>query len=325
MTRRREFVLAAASAALPLSSRAAEAPGRRRRLGALLFDDAASWRFLEDEIRKALADLGWIEGSNLGSEWRYADGDAGRLPKMAAALVASGVDAILTRGTPATRALQQATRRVPIVTGVGDPVGAGFAASLARPGGNITGLSYAEVETSQKRVQLLREVRPRLARLTVILLANRRTFVGHLGAMEAVTRAAGVEPRVVLVTTLDDVRTALRSAGSGETDAAFSFGLGTGIDPLELARLVRESGVPTMFEYPFYVEAGGLMSYRLDFEDQSQRTAAHLDKVFRGMSPAQIPFEFPTVSDLVINTGAARALGLTLPRSLLVRANRIVA
>ena len=325
---RRDLILAFGLGALvvPRAGVAALTPGTRR-LGVLLFDRAESWQFLAPELRRELADLGWIEGSNLSVTWRFADDDAARLPELAAAMARSGVDAVLTRGTPATLALQQATKTIPILTGVGDPVGAGFADSLARPGGNVTGLSYAVVETSRKRLELLREIVPGLSRLAIALPASRQGFVRELTqALEVAAREFAITPQRVLIGTLDELSSALRRlTGAGrETVAAFVAGLGAEIEPTDVAKVALRARVPTMFEYRFYVEAGGLMSYRLNWENQTQRTAAQIDKVFRGASPAQIPFEFPTRSEFIINARTARALGLTIPQALVVRADEVI-
>ena len=324
MTPRRTWLLAAGLAALAGARAAAPPPGQRR-LGVLLFDRPQSWAFLPPELRQALAELGWVEGKNLSIDWRYAEGDAARLPALAAALASSGVGAILTRGTPATRALQQATTTVPILTGVGDPIGAGFARSYAQPGGNITGISYAMVETQSKQLELLREMLPRLARLTIVLQANRQAFAQEITRVyQATAQAVGITTRLALIEGVGGLGRALQSAGASGTYAAFVFGFGKDIDPAVFARIALQAGVPTMFDQRFYVDVGGLMSYRLDWDNQTQRTAAQIDKVFRGEKPAQIPFELPTRSEFVLNARTAKALGLTIPHALRVRADEVI-
>jgi putative ABC transport system substrate-binding protein len=297
----------------------------RRRLGALLFDAPESWRFLELDLAKALAVRGWIEGRNLETQWLYADGDPVRLQAHAQALARAGVDAILTRGTPATRALQQATRTVPIVTGVGDPVGAGFAATLARPGANVTGVSYADPEALQKRLELLRELRPRLARVTAVLDASRAAFAAELsGPLERAARALGCTQRLRLASSLDEVRDALRSVPSTETEGALVYSFGSRIDPHAIADAALAARVPVMFDRRDYVDAGGLMSYDLRWDDQTGRTAEQIDQVLRGTSPAVIPFELPTHSEFALNVRTAQALGIAIPPALLARADRVV-
>ena len=299
-------------------------PGSRR-LGVLLFDNAASWDFLAPELRKELATLGWVEGTNLSIEWRFANGDAARLPELAAQMARSGVDAILTRGTPATRALQRATATVPILTGVGDPIGGGFATSYANPGSNITGVSYAVAETQTKQIELLKAMVPRLSRLVILLPANRSAFANEVTRLgENAARKSGIAPRTILVANNADLRAALLPDRAAGVSAALVLGLGTMIEPKELAQIAVRNRIPTIFEYSSYVAAGGLMSYRLNWENQIQRTAAQIDKVFRGATPTQIPFEFPTRSEFVINRATAKALGLSIPQSLLLRADEVI-
>ena len=313
-----------AVAAPPAWAAPALAPGRRR-LGVLLFDRAEAWDDLPPRLQKALADLGWVEGSNLDVQWYYANGEAARLKRLAAQLATSGVDAILTRGTPATAALRQATSTVPILTGLGDPVGSGFAATFARPGGNVTGVSYAVVETSLKQIELLRTMVPRLALLAILLPADRTPFAAQLfRPIEAAARDSGLATRTALVGDAAELQAALRSGRARGEFAAFVFGFGSHIAPQVIADAARALEVPAMFERREYVDAGGLASYRLYWDDQEQRTAAQIDKVFRGEKPAQIPFELPTRSEFVINKATAKSLGLALPQALFLRADAIV-
>jgi putative ABC transport system substrate-binding protein len=326
--RRRGGLAIAAAALLAPAARAAGVQGALRRLGVLLYDVELSWDFLKRELPPALAGLGWQEGRNLNWDWRFADGDPARLPLLAAGLLRDGADVLLTRGTPATRALQQATRTVPIVTGVGDPVGSGFAASLAAPGANITGLSYAQVETATKQLELLRELAPRTARVLLLLPANRAPFAAELAAtVERVARGFGLRPERALAAGADELRRALRTArdaGPRGALAAYVFSFGPIIDPHELAQALLGAGVPAVFEQRFYVDAGGLMSYRLNWDDQTQRTAVQLAKVLRGENPATIPFELPTRSEFVVNARSAKALGLAIPAALRARADEVV-
>ena len=323
----RRSLTAAAAVALSgaMPGRVSAAP---RRLGALLYDGAASWAFLERELAEALAELGWLEGRTIQSRWRYADGDAARLPALAQALVAEGADVLLARGTPSTRALQQATRTLPIVTGIGDPVGAGFARSLSAPGGNVTGLSYAAPETATKQLELLRELAPAARRLLLVLAADRAPYADEI--TEPARRAAlrlGLQAQMVTATDAAQLRAtfaAARSTGGAVTTAALVYGLGQRIPPSDVAAAAIDARIATVFEYRFYVDAGGLISYRFDWPDQARRPADQIDKVLRGQPPATIPFELPTRSELVIHAGTAARLGLTLPRALRVRADAVL-
>ena len=325
--RRRIVLPFIGSAALAVGS-AARPQGAKptlRRLGILLLDRPESWTFLRPELRKEFANLGWVEGSNLILDWRFADGDAGRLPALAAAMSRSGVDAILTRGTPATRALQQATKTVPILTGLGDPIGDGFAQSLAQPGGNITGISYALAETSRKQVELLREMLPGLSRLAFIMRVDRQAFASEITrTARSAAQELAITSRIVIVGNGEELRTALQPGRNVGMDAAMVFSLGAAIEPAEVAVILMNAMLPAIFDQRGYVAAGGLMSYRLNWENQTQRTVAQIDKVFRGESPATIPFEFPTRSELVLNVKTAKALRMTIPQSLLARADEVI-
>jgi putative ABC transport system substrate-binding protein len=304
---------------------AAPLPTGQRRLGVLLFDRAELWDFFPPQLQKELAALGWVEGKNLSVQWRYANGDNGMLKTMAAQMVKSGVDAILTRGTPSTRILQQATTTVPISTGVGDPVGFGFAKTLSHPGGNITGLSWATVEASRKQIELLRAMAPRLSEILVVLPSDRLAFIKDLTSpIDAAARELGVAIRIAVAAGPVEARAALETTRPrGEVGAFLSFA-GTFFAPKAMAELAIAAGLPTMFDERGYVDAGGLASYRFDWDNQSQRSAAQLDKIFRGDKPAQIPFELPTRSEFVLNLTTAKALGLTIPNALLQRADAVV-
>ena len=289
----------------------------------LLFDNASIWATVVEELRTALAGLGWREGVNLTIDWRYAEGDASRLPSLAEALVRSGADVIMTRGTPATRALRQATKAVPIVTGVGDPIGLGFAASLAAPGGNISGLSWAEVEVSTKRVELLRELMPRLEELTLVYPSRLRDMANDATrAPELAAKLSGIKTRVVLVGSIAELRAALRSTSGGLRHAAYMFGIAD-IAPHDIAVSALQAGTATMFPDRVFVDGGGLISYRLDWVNQTERTAVQIDKLLRGADPARLPFELPTHADLALNARTAKALGIVVPRALVIRADKV--
>jgi putative tryptophan/tyrosine transport system substrate-binding protein len=326
MNRRCLLLLMLGSGALAVPPiRAAEQSPVRRRLGVVLYDRPESWDWLAPALRKALAELGWVEGTNLSVEWHFANGDSARLAELASQVARSGVDAILTRGTPTTRALQRATTTIPIVTGVGDPIGSGFAASYANPGSNITGLSWATTESHRKQIELLKSTVPGLARLIIVLKADRSQFAGEMTrSLDAAAREFGLVTRTVPVDSAADLQTTLRRERNAGFSAAFVFGLGASVAPKDIADIALRNRLPTMFEYGFYVEAGGLMSYRLNWEDQTKSTAIQLDKLFRGIKPAQIPFELPTRSEFVINRATAKALGLAIPQTLLLRADQVI-
>ena len=306
---------------------AASPPRATRRLAVLLFDQPAAWEWLAPELRAELAQLGWIEGKNLVVQWSYANGDTDLLRSLAKQIVASAPDVILTRGTPATRALQNATRKIPIATGVGDPIGSGFARTYAEPAGNITGVSFAVVETTQKSVEFLRLLVPGLSHFVFVLQADRAAFrQDWLRPVEAAARAASLTVQPAFVGNLTELKAALRIDPARGPNAALMTNLGSevGISFEAVAAVTLAARMPPMFQHRAFVDAGGLASYRLDWERQTHRSAVQIDKLFRGEQPGRIPFELPTRQELVLNLKTARALGLKVPQSLLVSADAIV-
>lgn len=314
------------SVAAPTRSAAAASPRETRRLAVLLFDRPESWSWFAPQLLAELGRLGWIEGKNLSVQWNYANGDATRLRSLAAQIAASSPDAILTRGTPSTQALQSVTKTIPIATGVGDPVGSGFAKSYAAPGGNITGIAWAIVEASQKQVELLRLLVPGLAEIVVVWKTDRAASLAELmRPMVASGRTFGVSVRSALVETVGGLNDVLRAARKRGPAAAQIFGLaGEAFTYESIAASALAARMPTMFEYREFVEGGGLASFRFNWENQTQRTAAQIDKLFRGEKPANIPFELPTRQEFVLNLKTARALGLVVPQSVLLRADAII-
>jgi putative ABC transport system substrate-binding protein len=304
---------------------AQQSPADRRRIGALLYGSPDGWAFFRRDLVPALAKRGWIEGRNLSIDWRVVD-NVELLPSEARALLGRGVDVVLTRGTPATRAFQNATTSRPIITGVGDPVGSGFAASLAAPGGNITGLSYATAETALKKLELLRELAGRLDELLVVAsatMAGPAYYNDYVAVLGRVAREQRVPIQVIAIDTAADLQAAIKALRGTRHRGALVSNITT-LAPEEMARAWLQAGIPTAFEDRGYVDAGGLMSYRFDWDDQTGRTAMQLDKVLRGTPPAQIPFEFPMLSQFVINARTAHALGIRISAALRTRADDVI-
>jgi putative tryptophan/tyrosine transport system substrate-binding protein len=266
----------------------------------------------------ALEELGWVEGRNLSIEWRFAERDHERYAPLAHDLACAGMDALLVAGTPLTRALQDAAPTIPIITSVGDPVGSGFAKTLARPGGNVTGLSWALEDKARKQIELLREMAPTIQRL-LILRSQRYGDISELNrCLEGVVRESGMAPEVLTIETLAQVDERFTHSGEPLTTAAFIYGHGSfQLDVAALAGIAVRCRVATVTDDRNNVEAGCLMSYTLRHRDQSRQQAGMLDKVLRGISPAEIAFELPTIPDLVINRTTAVALGIAIPRHLL--------
>ena len=277
-------------------------------------------------FRQGLRDLGYVEGQNVVIELRWAEGRLERLPDLAAELVGLKVDLILTHATPGVLAAKQATTTIPIVmAAAGDPVGSGFVASLARPGGNITGLSLLTTELAGKRLQLLREVAPRASRVAV--LWNAANPVGPLVVREteAAARTLGVQLQSLEVRGPDDFESAFAAATRGRAGALITVE-----DPLTLTHRARivdfaaKSRLPAMYPNREYVDAGGLMSYGTNFADLFRHAATYVDKILKGAKPADLPVEQPTRFELVINLKTAKALGLAFPQSILLRAPEVI-
>jgi len=314
MAMSRRTVIAAIGAGLlgsPFPSHSAPAPGTRR-LGIFYFADSkpASGDYFPGfrEVMKELAKLGWVEGNNLILESRFASIPA-EISTRASELVRSGVDAIITEGTSQTRGVQQATKTIPIVTGVGDPVGGGFA------------------KTPRKQLEVLRAMVPGLSRLAILTDGENPASPELARPIQAAAQESGIVPELVLILGIADIQRALQPYRGVGVRAARIFS-GSGFDEFieakALAALAIRNKVPTMFNDPNNVEAGGLLSFNLVHENQAQRSAAQLDKVLRGVNPAEIPFELPTKSELVINRKTAKSLGLSIPPELLLRTDRVI-
>ena len=297
-----------------------------RRIG-ILYPGSPDREFDEWQPRflDALKEFAWVEGSNICIEWRFAEFDQALHVPLAAGLVRAGVDALLAAGTPLTRALQQATREIPIVTGVGDPVGSGFAKSLAKPGGNITGLSWSLREKAREQVRLLLELVPTVRRL-LILRSSRYGDISELNrCLERVADEYGMELEIRTVESFDEVEAALKHLTGLMTGAAFIYGHGSfQFDTSKLAETAIRHRVATVCDERRAVEARCLMSYNLYHPDQTQRFASLIDQVLRGVSPAGIPFELPTKSESVINRRTAASLGLVIPPNVLLRADAVI-
>ncbi len=278
-------------------------------------------------FREGLHDLGYIEGKNIIIEWRYANGNLDRLPELAAELVRLKVDVIVTGGSTATHSTKQATVAIPIImTQDSDPVGNGFVAGLARPGGNITGLSNFAPELSGKRLELLKEIIPSLSRVAVFRDA---TVPGNAEMVKEVQLAAGafgVKLQYVEMRVSRDIETAFRAAAKGRADAILLLVRGPVALPQRraVAELAAKIGLPTMYSGREYVEAGGLMSYGVNLDDLDRRAAVYVDKILKGTRPADLPVEQPTKFELVINLKAAKQISLTIPPNVLARADRVI-
>jgi putative tryptophan/tyrosine transport system substrate-binding protein len=277
-------------------------------------------------FRQKLRDLGWVEGRNISIEMRWAEGNADRLPTLAAELVALGVDVIVTQGSPATRAAKQVTATVPIVMwNTTDPVGQGFVASLARPGGNITGLSDFSGELSAKRLEILREALPKASKVAIVLDPGHPAHAIEWRHTQAAARTLGMVVYPIEVLAAHDIDAAFGKLRRERVDAAivfvgflFSDNIGRILDLAEKYRL------PIMSGSRDYVLRGGLIYFAPDGLAMWGPTAIFVDKILRGAKPRDLPVEQPTKIELVINLKTAKTLGLTIPPSLLVRADQVI-
>jgi ABC-type uncharacterized transport system substrate-binding protein len=272
-----------------------------------------------------LHELGWVEGRNLAIEYRWAEGRGERFAEIAAEFVRLKVDVIVTYATPPVVAAKQATAVIPIVSAImGDPVATGIVASLARPGGNVTGLSVLTPDLAGKRLELLREVVPGLRQLAFLANVNSPITALEMGEAQAAARALGLDVITLEVRRPEDIVPVFTTL-KGRAQALYVSG-----DPLILTNRVRintlalVARLPALYNERAYVEAGGLMSYGFSWPDMFRRTAEFVDKILRGAKPANIPVEQPTKFDLVINLTTAKALGIEVPPTLLARADEVI-
>jgi putative ABC transport system substrate-binding protein len=280
-----------------------------------------------ESFRQGLRELGYVEGKNIIVEFRYAEGKFERLPDLAAELVRLKVDVIVTASTPAIRAAQHATNTIPIVmANVGDPIAQGFVASLARPGGNITGFTNLSPDLSTKRLELLKEVSPKIRRVAVFQNAAQ-----HGPAMKEVEKAAKflrVQLQSLEVRGPDDLDIAFEAVTRERADALLTLS-----NPLlrsddrtrkRILEFTLNRRLPSMYEGSEYVEAGGLMSYGLDENDNYRRAATYVDKILKGTKPADLPVQQPMKFEFVVNVKTAKQIGLTIPPNVLVRADKVI-
>jgi putative ABC transport system substrate-binding protein len=270
-----------------------------------------------------LAEVGYVDGQNIAIDWRFADGRADRLPGLAVELVKLNPDALATGGDLSIRALRQATTKIPILGVSDDMVGEGHVASLARPGGNVTGVSILASELNAKRLTLLKEAVPTALRIAAFWHPSSGTF--HLPALESAARSARVELRVFEVRRLEDLDGIFRQAREWRADAITLLASPI-IHALSRPVIERASAhrLPVIYQWGEAATAGGLMAYGPVFPDVQRILWTQLDRIVKGAKPADLPVEQPTTFELVLNLKAARALGLTIPKSLLQRADQII-
>jgi ABC-type uncharacterized transport system substrate-binding protein len=303
----------------------AQEPKRVPRIGFLTSSPSVFPGRIE-AFRQGLRQLGYIEGKNIVIEWRYGEGKLDRLPALAAELVRLKVDVIVTGGPTATGFLKEATTTTPIVMGFDtDPVGNGLVASLARPGGNITGLSVLSPELGGKRLELLKEIVPKLSRVAVFGSSTLPGNAQTLRESELAAGALGVKLQFVDVLSPMDMEAAFRRAVKERADAILALGNSVlNAHRTQVADLAVKNRLPAMYYAAEFVEAGGLMFYGVDFSDLFRRAATYVDKILKGANPAELPVEQPKKFEFIVNLKAAKQIGLTIPPNVLVRADKVI-
>ena len=324
LSRRAALGVALAILVVPALARAQPA-SKVARVGVLRTQASAAPDTGSEGFRQGLRELGYVDGRNIHLEFRWADGRPERIPALAAQLVQMNVDVLVSGGEQAIVALKRATSTIPIVMGASnDPVGAGLVESLARPGMNVTGMTVASPEVSRKRLQLLKEVLPRATRIAVLANPSYPGTRLDLAETRAAAQTLGLRLEVVAVRTPEELDAAIASARE-RADALLPVG-----DPFltaqraRLAELAAKHRVPAIYYWKEFVEASGLISYGPNLRDLYRRAATHVDKILKGARPADLPVERPTTFELAINLKTARALGITIPQAVLVRADHII-
>jgi len=323
MIRRREFItLVGGAAAWPLEVRAQ--PGKLPTVGFLGAASASAWSQWVAAFVQRLRELGWIEGRNLTIEYRWAEGSNDRAAEFAAEFVRRKVDVIVTGGLPAV-AVKQATSVIPIVFAVAsDPLGTGLVASLVRPGGNATGLSTQASDLAGKRLELLREVVPRLRRLAVLANAGYPASVIEMSEVQAAGRTLGLEVVALEIQRAEDITPAFMALNDRAEALYVTADPLLNVNRIRIYTLANIARLPTIANVREYVEAGGLMSYGPNYPDLFRRAGDFVHKILHGAKPGDIPVEQPTKFDLVINLTTAKALRLDVPPTLLARVDEVI-
>ena len=324
--RRREFIafVGSAAAAWPLAARAQQ-PAKLPTIGFLCQSTRSAASEWVAAFVQRLRELGWIENRTVAIDYRWVEGREGRFAEVADEFVRLKVDVIVTSGTPAVLASKQATSVIPIIFATaGDPVGNNLVASLAQPGGNVTGLSLQMGDLAGKRLELLREVVPGLRRVAIIANVGNPFSVLELGEVQAAAGTLGLELVTLEIRHAQDIVPAFEAL-KGRSEALYVCTDGLiNTNRIRINILAVGARLPTMHGSRDYVEAGGLMSYGVNFPDMFRRAAEYVDKILRGTKPANIPVEQPTKFDLIINLTTAKALGLAIPETFLLRTDEVI-
>lgn len=325
--RRRDFIsLLTGAAAWPLAAARAQQPGKVWRVGVLETIPAKMNAANLGAFQRGLRELGYVEEQNYQLEYRSADGRAERFPELATELVRLRVDLIVTRGTPAARAAKNATSTIPVVmAAIGEPLGAGVVASLAQPGGNVTGLSAFVTELAGKRVELVKEMMPGISRIGFFSNMSNPVIPPQWEVTKEAARSLGIAAELFDVRSPQDVVRAFEVASQGKVGALL-----VGIDTVTQANreliieLEARTRIPVIYASKEFVDAGGLMTYSVSYPHLYQRAAGLVVKILKGARPGDLPVEQPTKLELIINLKAAKAIGLAIPDSFILRADEVI-
>jgi putative ABC transport system substrate-binding protein len=327
--KRRKFLahIVGAAVAWPLAARAQQAE-QMRRIGILMSigeSDPLSVMHMKS-FQEGLRELGWVEGRNVRFDYRWAEGDADRYRTYAAELVNLGPDVILTSSTPAARAQQQASRTIPIVfVSISDPVADGFVASLATPGGNMTGFSNYDPAMVGKWLELLKEIAPNTKKVAVLYNPDTAPHSIFLPPLKEAMQAFAMQMAPTFVRSVGAIESAI--AALGREPAAGLLAIPDGYTYVHRALVTTQAAkhrVPTVYPFSVFAKGGGLVSYGVEIDDQFRRAASYVDRILRGAKPSDLPVQAPTKFELVINLKTAKALGLTIPSTLLARADEVI-
>ena len=304
----------------------AQQPAKISRIGFLSTTSPSNVPTRLEAFRQGLRDLGYVEGKNIVIEYRYAEGNIDRLPTLLDELMRLKVDVIVASGPSPTRAAKKATATIPIVmTWDYDPVGNGFVASLARPGGNITGLSILAPEISGKQLELLKEIVPKLSRVAVLGTSTVPGNAEALKATELAAQAHKVQLQYLEIRDPKDIETAFQTARKARADAVLALASRVLLtDRTQVAELAVKSRLPAIYGEREHVEAGGLVTYSVSISDLFRRAATYVDKILKGAKPSDLPVEQPIKFEFVINLKAAKQIGLTIPPNVLARADKVI-
>jgi len=328
MNNRRRIIVALGATVLgmPLSAFSQQSPGKIYRIGFLGPSSAANVVIRLDAFRAGLRDLGYVEGKNIFIEYRWAEGNADMLPALAAQLVGLKLDVICAQGPQATLAAKKASTKIPIVfVGIGDPVSSGIVASLARPGGNLTGLSNQAWDLTGKRLELLQQSAPRISSVAVLWNGTNQGSPKVVKEAEVAARALKLTLHPLEIRAAEGIDSALQAATKLRVDALMP--LPDPFTTIHIKRVIEFAAkhrLPAIYPSSEFVDAGGLMSYAPNVADQFRRAAVFVDKILKGSKPDEIPVEQPTKFEIVINLKTAKTLGIQIPQSIIVRADKVI-